>query len=256
MDVLLGNGLGLLTGMLAVRWFNMHPYDWTGRDRKHPLPMSPLAQGGMVLRQLLPAEFARYEWKIFHSSRHLLAAGLLVLFMEVVELNAFFLKYVLYMPPATPFNAYRLVLWFLLALPATREYYAYATDPHVQRLGPNCWLAIVVMVVEVMVVVKFGAATAFPPDAGIPPEVLACWGVAAGAFLVWCLLKFSGGSSGSGGGGGGGGGGGWLLPPLGRRVRPTVMNLLISVTVGALGYLAWSQDAGLGRAIGADGRPR
>ena len=227
--------------MWAVRWLNLHPYDWTGRNKKYPMPMDPLQQGSMLARQFLPAEFTRYEWKLVEQPRHLFAALLLVVIMEMIELQAFFLKYVLYMPPPTPFNAYRLCFWFLLALPATREYYAYVTDPAVKRMGPNCWLAIVVMTVEAMVCVKFGYATRFPPDAGIPGEVLACWATAALAFLTWCLLKFN--------------------PQVDRysllgRARPTVMNLLITTALAALGYLAWSQDAGVGWAIGPDGLPR
>lgn len=35
-------------------------------------------------------------------------------------MNAFFLKYVLWLPPLNPLNTYRLTLLFLLALPATK----------------------------------------------------------------------------------------------------------------------------------------
>ena len=35
-------------------------------------------------------------------------------------MNAFFLKYVLWLPPLNPLNTYRLMLLFLLALPATK----------------------------------------------------------------------------------------------------------------------------------------
>jgi phosphatidylserine synthase 2 len=232
-DVLLGNGLGLLIGMAVVQWLNLHPYDWTGRDRKYPVPMSPLQQAGMFGRQFLPAEFAAYEWKLVEQPRHLFAAGLLIVIMEMIELNAFFLKYVLYVPPPSMLNTYRLVFWFFLSLPATREYYSYATDPAVRRMGPNCWLAIVLMLVELMVCVKFGLQTQFPPDAGIPGVVLACWAVAAGAFLVWCVLKY----------------GAFDRHSLLGRWRPTVMNMLITACVAAGAYLAYSQDAGWGYAF-------
>lgn len=35
-------------------------------------------------------------------------------------MNAFFLKYILWLPPLNPLNTYRLALLFLLALPATK----------------------------------------------------------------------------------------------------------------------------------------
>lgn len=230
-DVLLSNGAGLVLGMWAVRWLNLNPYDWTGRDKKHPVPMDPLKQGAMLARQFMPAEFVAYEWKLVENARHLFAAVLLVVLMELTELNAFFLKYVLYMPPETPLNAYRLCFWFLLSLPATREYYAYATDSAVNRLGPNAWLSIVLMTVETMVCVKFARSTQFPADAGLELVVLQCWAVAGGAFLVWCVLKYNPGID--------------RYSLLGRY-RATVMNLLITTAIAALGYLAYSQDKGYG----------
>lgn len=229
-DVLLGNGLGLLIGMMAVRWLQLHPYDWTGRNSKYPVSMSPLQQARDLGRQFLPKEFVRYEWKLFEAPKDLFAALLLIFIMEMIELNAFFLKYVLYVPPPTPINAYRLCFWFLLSLPATREYYAYATDPKVHRMGPNCWLSIVLMLVELMVVVKFGRVTNFPPGAGIPTTILYCWAVAGASFVVWCALKY----------------GRFDRRSLLGRWRPTVMNLLLVTSVLALSYLAWSQDAGWG----------
>jgi phosphatidylserine synthase 2 len=181
-----------------------------------------------------------------------------------VELNAFFLKYVLFVPPSNPLNAYRLLFWFLLAVPATREYYAYVADEQAQaagasvsstasggartasttagsrykRLGPNLWLAIACGVAEVLVIVKMARDTPFPAGAHVPAEVLACWAVAAAAFGVWVALKFAparflvfGPPGGSG----------W-----GAAVKPAVMNTLLLAAAGALAYLAWSQDVGMG----------
>ena len=38
------------------------------------------------------------------------------------QVNAFFLKYILWVPPLNPLNTYRLVLLFALAVPAVREW--------------------------------------------------------------------------------------------------------------------------------------
>ena len=243
--------------MQFARWLNLHPYDWTGRAAQKPA--SSMAQSGMFLRQFMPAEFARYEWKLVEKPRHLIAALLLVLAMEVLELNAFFLKYVLYMPPETPFNALRLTFLFALSLPATREYYDYATDPSTRRLGPNIWLLCVLAVVEVTVVVKFSAETPFPPDAHIPVVVLRCWALAGTCALAWCVLKFGkqwGGAPASASGGhdtprswrsaaGKDARARRCASLVHRAWRPTVMNLLITAAITALAFLAWSQDAGM-----------
>ncbi len=39
---------------------------------------------------------------------------------STAQVNAFFLKYILWLPPLNPLNTYRLALLFLLALPATK----------------------------------------------------------------------------------------------------------------------------------------
>jgi phosphatidylserine synthase 2 len=45
-----------------------------------------------------------------------------------VELNTFFLKFCLWIPPQNPLIVYRLVLWWLIAIPTIREYNTYLQD--------------------------------------------------------------------------------------------------------------------------------
>jgi phosphatidylserine synthase 2 len=80
-----------------------------------------------------------------------LVVGLILLF----DLNVFFLKYALWVPPRNPLNTYRLVLWFLCALPAVREYYEYLQgntggggSGRFRKLGAFAWLAAAVSGLE------------------------------------------------------------------------------------------------------------
>lgn len=43
----------------------------------------------------------------------------------LTEVNGFFLKYLLWIPPLNPLITYRLCLLFLMAVPAIREYYIF-----------------------------------------------------------------------------------------------------------------------------------
>jgi phosphatidylserine synthase 2 len=52
---------------------------------------------------------------------------LCVVFM-MVELNTFFLKFCLWIPPRNPLVVYRLILWWLIAIPTIREYNSYLQD--------------------------------------------------------------------------------------------------------------------------------
>lgn len=221
-DFLFSNGAGLWIGMQLVSYLQMRRFDWTGRQ--HDTPSTPLGQMQRLGRQLLPLEFTSYQWRILDKPKHLLAAATIIIVMEVVELNAFFLKYVLYVPPPNPLNALRLLLWFLISIPAAREYYQYFSDENTKRMGPNMWLAFACMIVETLISIKFSAVTPFPDNSAILPEVRNAWLVAGAAFTAWCCLRFTS-----------------------ETRRPAVlMNSLIAVVAGAFAYIAISQDAGLG----------
>ena len=76
---------------------------------------------------------------------------LVVLLVLSFDVNVFFLKYALWIPPTNPLNTYRLILWFCCALPAVREYYVYlegntaqGVDSRFRKLGNFAWLAIAV----------------------------------------------------------------------------------------------------------------
>jgi phosphatidylserine synthase 2 len=213
LDFALCNGVGLWLGMLTVRWLNAEPFDWTGTERTEPLPRDPLSQLALVVRQFAPYEFARYEWRLFERFSNFAAVCLLVGLMEVIELNAFVLKFVLYLEPGHPLNLWRLAFWFFMSLPATHEYYDYIRQTtaraedrqqrqrqqqqqqqqqHV-RVGPNLWLAVTLALAETLVSLKYAEHTRFafglPSERAlwryVPAAVYACWAVALGALGAW-----------------------------------------------------------------------
>ena len=59
----------------------------------------------------------RYEWEIFKNLNRFMSALFIIVVMEIMEMNGFFLKYVLWIPPPNPLNSYRLLILWLLSLP-------------------------------------------------------------------------------------------------------------------------------------------
>lgn len=108
---------------------------------------------------------------------------------EVVELNAFFLKYVLFLPPAHVLNIARLVFWFFLSLPATYEFYRFisrdASLTGFHRLGHNAWLALACMIAESCLVLRMLPETEFARNAHIPSRVLIMWLIAITCFIAY-----------------------------------------------------------------------
>lgn len=113
-----------------------------------------------------------------------------------VELNTFFLKFCLWIPPRNPVIIYRLILWWLIAIPTIREYNSYLQDRYifllffkklhltcilllgtiifllvsyfilcnhcefsrkpVKKVGAFCWLSLAICIVELLICFKFG----------------------------------------------------------------------------------------------------
>lgn len=86
------------------------------------------------------------------------------------------------LPASTAPVCCRLVLWFLMALPAVREWYEYieasedAAAPPC-KLGPFAWIAIATTCLETLASLKFGRGLYPRP---CPWRVRAAWGVSAG----------------------------------------------------------------------------
>ena len=113
-----------------------------------------------------------------------------VLLFLMVEVNAFFLKFILWVPPLNPLNTLRLLIWFGLALPATKEYYAFIeeADRNVMKLGAFAWLAAALAFVETMIAIKFGRGM-FPKP--WPALTLQIWSIVltvlGSLFAAWSV---------------------------------------------------------------------
>lgn len=106
--------------------------------------------------------------------------------MLLSEVNAFFLKYLLWVPPESELNVYRLVLWVFLSGPAVNEIYLWVNleeellRPE-NRIGAFAWLLAAAVFLETAVVAKFGLQLLTSPW---PSIVVACWTSGTAAFCV------------------------------------------------------------------------
>ena len=109
LDVALCNFLGIYLGMKTVTFFEGKTYDWTGMNRKKGL-------SGQVQRSIMlftPASLDSYIWNPTSSPLRFFQCAFIVVLCLVFELNAFFFKYVLWIPPPHLLNHIRLALWFV-----------------------------------------------------------------------------------------------------------------------------------------------
>ncbi|XP_016572744.2 CDP-diacylglycerol--serine O-phosphatidyltransferase 1 isoform X3 [Capsicum annuum] len=166
--------LGIWAGMRTVRYFDGRTYEWVGISRQ-PNIMGKVKR---TLGQFTPAHWDKDEWHpLLGPWRFLQVLSLCVIFLTV-ELNTFFLKFCLWIPPRNPLIVYRLVLWWLLAIPTIREYNNYLQDRKpVKKVGAFCWLALAICIVELLICVKFGH--------GLFPDPMPKWLV-----IFWTCIGF------------------------------------------------------------------
>ena len=112
----------------------------------------------------------------------------------LLQVNAFFLKFILWVPPLNPLNTYRLVLLFAMALPAVREWYVFIEGDQrdiFNKMGASAWLATAVVFTETLICIKFGRGM-FPEP--WPPRVLWAWGIFLSVFglfmAVWSVRHY------------------------------------------------------------------
>ncbi|KAK6146831.1 hypothetical protein DH2020_020700 [Rehmannia glutinosa] len=184
LDILICNWFGIWAGMRTVRYFDGKTYEWVGISRQ-PNIMGKVKR---TLGQFTPARWDKDEWHPFLGPfRFIQVLSLCIIFLTV-ELNTFFLKFCLWIPPRNPLIVYRLVLWWLIAIPTIREYNSYLQDRKpVKKVGAFCWLSLAICIVELLICIKFGHGL-FPNSM---PQWLVIFWTSVGIGLVIFLGAWS-----------------------------------------------------------------
>lgn len=168
LDVLVCNWLGIWAGMKTCQYFAMKTYNW--RSIKH-IPDVP-GKVRRTMAQFTPHSWVSFNWAATKSLKGYLIVLAVTFFFLASELNAFYLKYLLWVPPEHYLNVVRIALHAFNGAVATRETYQYCTDPKCKRIGAQAWLIAAIIVTESLISFKFGR-NQFPAPA--PMAVIYFW---------------------------------------------------------------------------------
>lgn len=183
LDVLVCNWAGIYAGMKTCEYLEMKQYSWRG-IRDIPSYTGKLKR---TVAQFTPHSWTSFQWgSTKNFTRFLSVIGLLYMVLQC-ELNAFYLKYLLWIPPAHPINIYRLFLFFFMTLPAVRELYQYMVDPKCRRFGMHVWLLIANIITELLICVKYGQGE-FPQP--MPTYVKRLWMAIISSVATWSVFNF------------------------------------------------------------------
>lgn len=183
LDALVCNGLGIWLGMKTLNYLNASTYHWRGLWSIHTYS----GKLKRILKQFTPYSWTEFDWHPTESlSRWIFTIGLVAFFL-MAELNCFYLKFVLWIPPPHFINFSRLVLLVPVGAVAIREAYQYLNDPNCDKLGQQAWIAIAMVVTEVLIVLKFD----LPLVMKLPPVgVLIFWALFGMVLTLWTLWFF------------------------------------------------------------------
>jgi phosphatidylserine synthase 2 len=183
-DVLVCNWAGTYLGMKTCEHWEMKAYSWRG-IRQLPGYKAKMKR---AVQQFTPHSWTKFTWGSTRTFPRYIAVLLLLAGVLITELNAFYLKYILWIPPAHPLNTARLVLVFFCSMPAVREAYQYLHDDRCSRFGAQAWLMVTIVCTEVLICIKYDPALFQMP---FPAHVVHFWTFMTSALVVYPLWRFA-----------------------------------------------------------------
>ncbi|XP_044871384.1 phosphatidylserine synthase 2 isoform X2 [Mauremys mutica] len=184
MDVILCNGFGIYCGMKTLGWLSLKTYKWQG------LWNIPTYKGKIkrIAFQFTPYSWVKFEWKPASSLRRWLAVCGIIFVFLLAELNTFYLKFVLWMPPEHYLVLLRLVFFVNVGGVGMREIYDFMDDPKFhKKLGQQAWLVAAITVTEFLIVVKYDPYTLM---LSLPFYITQCWILGIILVLTWTIWRF------------------------------------------------------------------
>ena len=180
MDFIVCNGIGIELGVRVCHYFEVQEYQYVGFFEERTL----YGKLTRAMKQFSPSSWTEVKWEPTKDLRRFFAVQLLIVALLIGDLNAFYLKHVLWVPFTDNLNIYRLGLIWLMGVPSLRQLYIYMTDSKVKRLGTQAWVMAAVLSVEVLIVLKFGRGM-FPDP--VPTHVIQLWLVLIPVYIFLVL---------------------------------------------------------------------
>ncbi|PVV00906.1 hypothetical protein BB560_004696, partial [Smittium megazygosporum] len=181
LDVLICNWLGIYAGMRFCHYFKT--YEW-GTFGDAPTIKAKLKRAGA---QFTPYSWTSFEWAPTKNLKSYLGYIFFIISFILVELNVFYLKYLLWVPPEHFIVIARLALVFLFGLPAAREYYEFYSNPNRKKLGIHAWMFLITILTELLVIFKFSKGEFNTPS---PKHISAIWLSVFSLMVAFPIVKF------------------------------------------------------------------
>ena len=116
-----------------------------------------------------------------------MAVTAIILMFLLSELNTFYLKFVMWLPPEHWLNFVRLTFMLFWGAVGLREAFQLLDDPDCDRLGRQSWVLLAIVATELLICVKFGWQTITKP---LPTSIALWWLLGLALYVVYTVIKF------------------------------------------------------------------
>lgn len=183
LDVIICNGGGIYLGYLTCSLFKMKEYHWgIGQDKREPTGrFSSLSRSAL---QLTPHSWLTFKWEMFGSCKNFITTIWYIIFVNLVDLSHFYLKYILWVPASHWILFVRVLFVAIYAIGATAEFFEYVSSGFKSRLGSHCWLSHLILFTEWMIIIKHSTGMFSEP---MPYWLQIAW-TGIGCFVVSSAL--------------------------------------------------------------------
>lgn len=165
LDIGICNTAGIIGGYYFLKYFQCKQYNFVG----------------MVM-----GRDGKKRWKPLERFRYLAGVIVVLIMIATIELNAFFLKFVMWIRASHWTNLLRVIFWWLHGCAATRELYFWMQNPGAP-IGIFLWLLGINAALESLISFKFGKGM-FPES--MPPLYFWSWVVFLSAFIVFVCIYY------------------------------------------------------------------
>lgn len=137
-----------------------------------------------------PANLEKYEWSGLQSASRYIGVSVFIVVCLLIDCNNFFLKSLVWLPPAHGLLKFRIFLWGFAAIATSKEWYEYISNEHCKRLGSFAWLSFYVSLMELSAIVKFSAGQFTEP---FPTWIVISWCIIGMMYLFGLFIAFKNG---------------------------------------------------------------
>jgi phosphatidylserine synthase 2 len=188
-----------LLGLACCRYFGIPLYDWRGapfrqeqlnHSKQQPIDREINASdlnGSANKKNAIAPDSRNRLFGIRALPNYLVILFLLGMFL-IAEVNAFYMKALLWIPSSHVLNWTRMWIIAFMGLIAVADIYRYATDLSCLRLGFAARLMIFLLTLELLVVISFSRGE-FPES--VPSHVIRLWTGIGLCLIAYPALQYA-----------------------------------------------------------------